>query len=180
MANNCCYSMKIVGHNKQDIDEFISMLQYHHKDGKYFARIFEAYVSNIYEENEDRFVASVDGDCAWSVYSCMCAGPFTYYDRNCEKDNEITNLAIETKRLNLIVEIFSEEPGIGFAEHIIFDNGTEVLMEEEDYGEYYNDENLSIEEFEEENGLHLTEKQKEKLIEEQYVCIGGYDMEFTI
>ena len=179
MANKCYYNMKIVGATQEAVDEFIQMLDYSHPDGKFFARIFEAYPYTSYEENGN-YVTQVTGDCAWSVYSCMCGGAFTYYDDNAKTTEKITNLAIETKRLGLKVEIFSQEPGIGFAEHIIFDNGHQILSEETDYSEYYNYDDLTLEEFEQEYGVTLTEEQKCQLADEDYIAVGGYDEVFTI
>lgn len=173
--------MKVVAERPEDLDEFLSMMNYTHPEGRYFSRIFEAYPWDRHEEN-GKYVMCISGDCAWSVYSCMCGGAFTYYDDNSTKGNvEVTNLAIETKRLNLKVEIFSQEPGIGFAEHIIFDNGCQLLSDEADLVEYWNDEGLSVEEFEKANKLHLTNDQQEELIMNGYVIIGGYSSEeFTI
>lgn len=179
MANNCGYDMKVVAERPEDLDEFLSMMTYSHPEEKYFARIFEAYPYNEHEE-DGKYVMYISGDCAWSVYSCMCSGPFTYYDDNAKNGSKITNLAIETKRLKLKVEIFSEEPGVGFAEHIIFDNGKQLLMEETDLAEYWNNDELPVEEFEAEYNLELTEEQKDLLIENGYVTVGGYDIGFTI
>lgn len=179
MANNCAYNMKVVGNRKEDVDEFLSMMDYSHPEGKFFARIFEAYPYNFKEEN-GKYAMFIAGDCAWSVYSCMCGGIFTYYTDNQKNDNQITNLAIETKRLNLKVEIYSQEPGVGFAEHIIYDNGECVEMEETDFEEYWDLDNMTIEEFEQEHGITLSMEQIYTLETDGYIAIGGYDEVFTI
>lgn len=179
MANNCGYNMKVVGDSEANVNEFCQILSYQHPDDRYFSRIFEAYVYRT-EHINNQYIAYISGDCAWSVYSCMCAGPFTYYTDRDIDNLSVTNLALETKRLHLVVEIYSEEPGVGFAEHIIYDNGEEIEMEERDFSEYWLDDFESAEEFEDEYDLTLTPQQKEHLLKEGYITIGGYDEVFTI
>lgn len=178
MANNCMYTMKVIGNREEDIDEFVNMLNYEY-EGRRFARIFSAdsYEKN-YEEETHRWSVKIVGDCAWSVYSCMCSGIGTYYGDG--TTSELTNLEIETHRLGLTVEIYSQEPGIGFAEHYIYDNGTCLVSDEEDYQEYWNDEFDTAQEFMEEYGLDLPEEKIKQLEEEGYVSIGGFDEVFTI
>lgn len=178
MANNCFYDMKIVGTSKENVDEFISMLTYDNQE-RYFARIFSA---DVYEETEidGKYTAKVSGDCAWSVYSCMCDGVFTYYDKG--RDEHLTCLAVETERLDLSVEIFSEEPGVGFAEHYLYKNGDCIIEDEVELAEYWWDQGESLEEFLDANGLNdLDEEQLRFLETEGYITIGGYGrIEFSI
>lgn len=65
----------------------------------------------------------VFGDCAWSVYCCMCEGSYTYYTDSHESDPKLTCLREATEELQLEVEIKSEEPGMGFWEHFHYKNG---------------------------------------------------------
>lgn len=178
MANNCFYDMKIVGDTKEAVDEFVGMLTYENQD-RYFARIFDA---DVYERTEinGKYTAKVSGDCAWSVHSCMCDGMFTYYDKG--RDDKLTCLSVETERLGLTVEIYSEEPGVGFAEHYIYQNGDCLLEDEVDLAEYWWDDGSSLEEFLDEYGLNdLNDEQLNQLKEEGYIVIGGYGkIEFSI
>ena len=178
MANNCVYNLKVIGDTKKSVEEFIQMMTYSHPSGRYFARFFSADPEPI-EENNGRYSTKVFGDCAWSVYSCMCDGPSTYY-----RDlpgGELTCLQIETRRLGLTVEVFSEEPGIGFAEHYIFHKGKWLVNEERDFHEYWLDDDFdSIDDFMKEYELDLSPEQIEFLEENGYVQIGGFDQKFII
>lgn len=177
MTNNCLYTMKVIGNSEKDIDTFVGMLTYENME-KYFSRIFSADPYDKVCEN-NRWSVMVAGDCAWSVYSCMCDGDYTYYTSR--GDTHLTNLAEATEELGLVVEIFSQEPGIGFAEHYIYDNGECLVSAEEDYQEYWNDGEFdTAQEFMEEYDLDLSEEQIRQLEEEGYVSIGGFDEVFTI
>lgn len=176
MANNCIYTMKVIGNSREDVNAFVDMMTYENKE-RYFARIFSADPYDE-EEKDGRYSVMIAGDCAWSVYSCMCSGPWSYYGQG--NNSDLTNLEIETKRLGLTVEIYSQEPGIGFAEHFIYDNGNCLVGEETDFSEYWNDEFETTEEFMEEYGLDLTPTQCDELEENGYVTIGGFDEVFTI
>ena len=179
MANNCLYTMKIIGNSKENVDKFVGMLTYENKD-KYFARIFSADPYDA-EEKNGRYSIKVAGDCAWSVHGCMCGGPWSYYEARSATDEHLTNLHWATGELGLTVEIFSQEPGIGFAEHYIYDNGKCLVEEETDFQEYWDDGEFdSIEDFMDEYGLDLPPEKIRQLEEEGYVTIGGFDEVFTI
>ena len=175
MANNCLYTMKVIGDSKENVDAFVAMLTYENQE-RYFARIFSA---DPYDEEEKngRYSVMVAGDCAWSVHSCMCSGPWSYYSQG--NNGDLTNLEIETERLGLTVEIFSQEPGVGFAEHYIYDKGKCLVEDEVEFAEYWYD-NDSLDDFAEEYGLELTPEQIRQIEEYGYLTIGGYDEVFTI
>ena len=179
MANNCFYEMKVVGDKKKNIEEFISLLNYTHPDGKCFARIFSADANPI-EEKDGKYSVLISGDCAWSVATCMTNNFMSYSSE--DKSGKLTNLAEATKKLMLMVEIFSEEIGIGFAEHIIYSNGICIVDEVEDYNEvwYDSDEYGTVEEYIEAEDLTLTPEQIQDLKDGEYVSIGGFDKTFTI
>lgn len=124
MANNCYYNMKIIG-KKDNIKEFLSRVKGEYKEGKSFGRFFEA---DIYEEGfspkHNLPYVRVCGDCAWSVLSCI------------EFDVDKDLMPKTTKELKLIVEIWSEEPELGFQEHFIFDKGKKIASEEKDFRRY--------------------------------------------
>jgi hypothetical protein len=130
MPNYCDYEMKIRG-SKSAIQRVVDCLKanYNYSEGKpehkHFFRVFEAEVSELVKvDGEDNYEALIWGYCAWSVYSCMCKGEHTYYD-SLEKDYPDlfmgTNLEEQSK--DCTIEVFSEEEGIGFSEHYLFENG---------------------------------------------------------
>ena len=129
MPNYCNYEMKIKG-SKKAINRVLSCLKadYNYTEGKpshkHFFRVFGAYEDSM-ERNEDgTYTLFVYGDCAWSIYSCMCSGEYTYYNSLKESHHDIfmgTTLLEQSK--NCEIEVFSEEEGCGFSEHYIYRNG---------------------------------------------------------
>lgn len=100
---------------------------------RHMFRVFEAYVDRDLDEANASYIT---GYCAWSVYSCMFKGDYTYYDRFIKENynNKYigfkgTTLPDESKNLNLKIEVYSEESGCAFMEHFLIDNG-EILIED--------------------------------------------------
>lgn len=127
MANNCWYNMKLVG-NKEDCLEWLERMCDYEKP-KHFFRIFSA---EVYEEymDEDTYVCFISGDCAWSIEVC-CRGSEWGYSGGRDL------FAENTAELHLKMEVWSEEPGIGFQEHYIYDNGDCVEEACLDYNKFY-------------------------------------------
>lgn len=162
MPNYCNYSMRVVG-RPEDVDFFIRELNqdYDYAYGvcsdmpvgmRHFCRVFEANerTSSIFREKIDKNndvllkCSHIDGDCAWSVASCMMGGPCSYYNDlkiRYGNNSKATTLRFESARLNLIIELYSEEPGCCFSEHIMFVNGEGIINDCVDYYERWYDEN---------------------------------------
>ena len=150
MPNYCDYKMRIIGRT-ENVKELIKILQCTDYLNIHFYRIFEA-SDYDYEKYGLLTSARVDGYCAWSVFCCMLPGAFSYYDETRlpdgvyanEKDKKQiesgSNLLIETKRLNLTVEIWSFESGMCFSEHIIVSNGIMIRNKCLDFYDIYIDE----------------------------------------
>ena len=126
MANICEFDMMVRG-KPEGVDTFYRYLTDYDNSPKYFARIFSAEIDSESVSVEGIKSAKIFGECAWSVYSCMCDGNFTYY--NDSTDQKLTCLRWVTKELNLEVEIRSTESGMGFWEHIHYKDG-ECLCED--------------------------------------------------
>ena len=136
MPNYCDYEMKIKG-SKNAIKRVLDCLNadYNYGEGKpshqHFFRVFQAEETRPIKRNEDgTYTQYVYGYCAWSVSSCMLDGGFSYYQLVKKDHPEIfmgTTLTEQSKDCE--IEVFSEEPGMGFSEHYIFKNG-ECLCEE--------------------------------------------------
>ena len=127
MANCCDFEMVVRG-KSEDVEIFNKYLTDYDNSPKYFARIFSAeIVSDSVAEDGIRTV-KILGDCAWSVYSCMCEGKHTYYSDGYDKN--LTSLREATKELNLEVEVRSTESGLNFWEHYRYKDG-ECLCDEE-------------------------------------------------
>ena len=57
-------------------------------------KIYDAYI--IDESTMDNGYVTVQGQCAWSVKSCMLDGDGTYYNKYKDSQPNATNLLIET------------------------------------------------------------------------------------
>ncbi len=189
MPNYCTAKIVIKGY-KDNVDDFVKCLRADYNYGtmefshrKHFYRIFEVY--DLDEEiNGLEKTKNVEITCAWSVYSCMFDGPFTYYsdctmmpdkgdiiksympfnDRDdIDKVKEYaawhiihsTHIMAETKRLGLFVEIISEEPGMGFQEHYVINQSVLVKNEESDFAEYYIGDNETKKDWEDDYGFEI-------------------------
>lgn len=182
MPNYCYYSMCVKG-KKENIEEFAKVIQadYDYRTmnfshDRHMFRVFEAEMDEIEKINEDVYQAVFNGNCAWSVSSCMFDERHSYYERLKEKyPNEFrgTTLPIESKRLNLDIEVFSEEGGMCFQEHYIIRNGNVEVDECVDWEEYYIGEYDSKEEAEEDLEIEITDE--EWNCGEEYISRGGFD-----
>lgn len=132
MPNYCRFTMAVAGYHS-NVDAFINVLNYKDENHQMY-RVFEA---DVYDRVDINLwsKAYITGDCAWSVYVCMLPGFGTYFSDDFEytfksivNHKEIkfigTNCLLEAKRLNLTIEIYSEEPGMQFCEcYKILPNG---------------------------------------------------------
>lgn len=165
MPNYCSYRI-IVGGRKDNVDEFIRILQNDY-DKTHMYRVFEAIpqyedVYGLYKR------ADIVGDCAWSVEACMLSTPFSYYydDLKRHQNNQVvdiwnsrtretekyectmenfkgTNLLELADKLSLTIYCFSTEPGVGFCEEYrILPEGIKVIDREGSYNEYWLEENM--------------------------------------
>lgn len=130
MPNYCNYEMKIRG-SKNAIQRVVDCLKadYNYTIGKpehkHFFRVFQAEVSDFVKvDDKDTYEVFIWGDCAWSVYSCMCKGEHTYYNSLKESYPDIfMGTTLEEQSKDCIIEVFSEEEGMEFSEHYLFENG---------------------------------------------------------
>lgn len=118
------------------------------------------------------YYAYVDGDCKWSVQSAIL-------DKG--------KLQAIIKKYKLDVEIYSEEPGIGFMEHYMWEYGEMTLDETADFLLWHIDDLVDEEDLEiflandlvgrakitKENYLSFAD-------DDGYIKIGGYDYIWTI
>ena len=156
MPNYCDYGMLVRGH-KDNVEEFIRIIQadynYYTNEfthNRHFFRVFEANVEDNHIVYGLERTVKIYGYCAWSVYSCMFPGPFTYYGDTVDRNSPLhdssktmiygTHILQESKRLHLDIEIFSEEPGMCFQEHYYISNGNIMQNEEYPLHEYWLDE----------------------------------------
>lgn len=154
MANNCFYTMKVVAKNENAINRLLSVMRY--EDNEFFIyRCNSAYLTSMHKEGEF-FVGMVGGDVAWSCYRWitdnenknekLCTGYITGKGGirvSQYGPAHYAPLTVVCRNLNIGIEIFSQEAGIGFQEHYIIDHrGAVVVNEEENWlQDWWDDDN---------------------------------------
>lgn len=127
MANFCGYDMRIAG-PVPAVQELVEMLQ-HKNPPHVLGRVFSFDLDESLTEKDplggDFISVQGFGDCANSVHTSMCIG--SGYDHILED---------ETKRLGLVVEVYSSDPDNFFQEHLLFDKGFTEIDETVHYEEY--------------------------------------------
>lgn len=70
------------------------------------------------------------GECAWSCAVCMFEGEFSYCSEEEDKERFAITLPKACAELGVEVELFSNEPGMAFAEHYRIDSEGKILCDE--------------------------------------------------
>lgn len=155
MPNICLGNIMVKGY-KNNVDEFTKIIQADYDYNKmefshipHFFRVFEAIPCSEVLNGVNKTVNYLI-ECAWSIDACMMNNNSSYYS-TCKKDfNEFygTYLQEVAKNLNLLIEVYSEEPGMGFNEHYLFNNqGIQLIddcvsMMEYDLNDYESSEDF--------------------------------------
>lgn len=180
MPNYCSYLMCVKG-KKENIKEFIKVIKADYNYGamefsfdRHMFRVFAADYDEIEQIGENAYQVLINGYCAWSVSSCMLDSLHSYYASCKEKYKENfrgTTLPIESKRLNLDIEVFSEESGMCFQEHYIIRNGIMEVDDCVDWNEYFLEEYETKEEAEKDLGIVITDDEWNN---EEVISRGGF------
>ncbi|QIK57027.1 hypothetical protein G7059_03755 [Erysipelothrix sp. HDW6A] len=142
MPNLCFFNMQVKGKPKdlKTVNEILNA-DYNYENNKLIScsaekHIFRTWdIESSFDENLE-----VSGHCAWSVYSCMMEGPYTYYNQLKTFENfKGTTLVEISQTYNVDIEVYSEEPGMCFQEHYLIRNGVVEVDEETPYYENYNE-----------------------------------------
>lgn len=182
MPNYCNYSMCVVG-AKENIEKFIKVINSGYNYGtmefdydRHLFRVFEAVNDEIEERYDGRFQTTINGYCAWSVSSCMLEdGYYRSVKKNYPDNFRGTTLDIESKNLDLDIEVFSEESGMCFQEHYIIKNGEVVCDECVDWEEVWIDDYKTKEEAEEDLDMKITDEEWVAGLEEGCFTRGGFE-----
>lgn len=151
MANICYVEGKVWSKSKNKIHSFLTWL------GKY--KMFQVEETGKIEKLEEGFYSQTfAGDCKWSIASSI-NNPF-------DKKGDLTS-----KTHDIIVELWSQEPGCGFEEHIVVINGYTDTDECKNWTEYCADEYKNIDELNEEFNTNFTE---DDIDEYGYCHTGGF------
>lgn len=133
MFNECYFSIKTRG-AKDNVQEFEEMLEHscdeeNKHNGPYLAGLYE--ISDDFQHQyctKDTLVSELYGSCNTSAYVSMCDGELTLYDDLKDEDENITCLRKESERLNLRIQVSSEEPNAEFCEYIEYNNGEKIQV----------------------------------------------------
>ena len=173
MANICSFSMMVRGEH-ENIEKFYNAMS---QNGNiYMGRGAEAEI-----KYNDENCAQIDGWCKWSVQSAMIDNAISMrtepniwaFSTREKEELEFITLLEATERWNLVMEVYSEEPGCEFQEHYVFDNGTILCDECVEYHEYWICEYDTKEEAEEELGITITDDEWKY---EDVIKDGGFDV----
>ena len=172
MANICSFSMMVVG-KKSNRDKFVDALKL--KGTEWMGRGADIKIS---EENDGSCVIS--GWCKWSVASALINNAESMRKNPdkwillSDKRSELTFITLPeaSKKYNLDVEVFSEEPGCCFSEHYLIKKGTFEIEECVNYYEYCLCDYETKEEAEAEIGFSISDKDWNS---KDYITSGGYE-----
>jgi hypothetical protein len=144
-------------------------------------RVFEAESDEIVEREDGRFQVNINGYCAWSVRSCMFEdGYYRDLKKDYPKEFRGTTLRIESARLGIDIEVYSEESGMCFQEHYVIIEGKLVCDESVDWEEVWVEDYKTKEEAEEDLDMKITDDEWVTGLEEGYFTRGGFDWDFEI
>lgn len=155
MANDCCFDVKIKGPEDKvhKLEDWLSA-SYNYNEGqtsctirRYLGngehidepcehhigyRIFDFSLCDEGNCDDGSYLLYGFGTCAWSCKTCMFGGPGTYYGdiENKKQERYSITLPDACKELGVAIEIYSDEPGVGFAEHYYINNQGEVIIDE--------------------------------------------------
>lgn len=159
MANSCYFSMRVTG-NKAACEEFREVL-----NCGIDREFYGVYETELTFENsaENRYFMEFNGECAWSVLSTMMQ----------EHEFPYTTLENESRRLNLMIEVYSTEAGQQIAEHILYSDGACMENKTVDYSEFYWDK-FDYPTIEELNAKYKTSFSESDFDMDDYHIEGGF------
>ncbi|MCY7865965.1 hypothetical protein P8918_12930 [Bacillus spizizenii] len=206
MPNYCNYSMKVTGNPEAIREFIEVIQREDRKSGRYLCRIFEAEVLNEETIPEGFVEIAGDCawsvySCMMEGPNTYSKDDFAEFNKNkqeiesLKKSNNLamkinyafeqekiesemlpSSLIRESRLLNLTIEVFSNEYGIGFQEHIVIENGDIVVDDCKDAQEYDTTEFETVEKFNKEYDLNISTEEFES---NEYIIIGGFgDWEF--
>lgn len=132
MANLCCYDLYATG-TKENLGKFARMMEWKAKPSIHSSMYESDMFSEPMEEVPEGYRQHFSAATRWSVEHGMMSK---------EDDDECVTLQTAAKMLGLSMEIWSEESGCCFSEHITIRDDGGYDIECEDYYEAYTDDLL--------------------------------------
>lgn len=167
---NCCITNIVVRGRKECVEQFDKILHagYNYNtmefpDGPHFHRVRDI-DRGLYQEYGLMAMQDYIVDCAWSAELCLMNTPDSYYDKRVQQEqkegipNHSTNIVDVSAQYGLDIELWSQEAGCEFEEHILVKHGEVIENECYDYHDYYIEEYDTYDEFIEDNKPYISEE----------------------
>lgn len=175
MANNCSFEIHIKG-ERSSCEYWVELMR-GTAIANNFCRIFHVDVIDVSGDDDDCTMI-LCGDCAWSLETCCRESGYAGEDL----------FALHTSELCLIMEAYSEEPGVGFMEHYIYNNGECFTDECVDYMEWFWDRDcyttyddfMEALGYERKNGEFQNVPKEEDFDADGFYRVGGLEWNFSI
>lgn len=185
MANDCEYTARVFGRNRETVEQFVAAMKYRDlENGYYMCRIFEAECGEdcIWRTDDGIWVAEVTGYCAWSVGGCMIdtgygdwrgmdyGEPKFHVWRDDDGGIRYSNIGVTAsmlcRALGVAFEVFSEEPGCEFQEHYAVSPNGDIFISEcahwEEGTDYYDESGKLLTEAEAAKDYAYCERNEDK------------------
>ncbi len=187
MPNWCKYEICVVSKDKASIERFGRIL--HYEDNEYYLyRVLEANTDEAIIEENGYYYQTILGHVAWSAGNW-----FRPDDERKPSENGAVFITLTelTKKLSIAVEIFSEESGCCFAEHIACNDGIITINEYTPYTSLYAEDKRQYDfmlKFVDKDFANLPKEERDKIIANRdkintkmglIVEIGGYYQDFS-
>lgn len=138
MANNCDFTIRAVGKTKESVEKLLDVLQYKNPEMCLY-RVFSAEKTKEgAEQDGDLWLLDIVGDVAWACSMWLHA---TDTGRPYAGTSKLAVLPEICKSLGIGVEIWAEEPGVGFEQHILVNHEGEIVADESEDMSYVCDDN---------------------------------------
>ena len=122
MANCCWFSMKAVSDSKDSLERLRSIMKY--EDSEFFLyRLFSCDDDDEVSESSETpglFEILIYGDVAWGASPWV--NDLEDTEKKASNGAHYTNLQRVCSALNVSVEVWTQEDGVGFQEHILVNN----------------------------------------------------------
>lgn len=150
MANVCDFSMKVVG-EKPNVDQFVSALE---QKGKFYMGR-----GGLITFKDDFDGGSIlEGEVKWSLASSLIedaismrnqkeTGKGMWMNDGFIDNHEFITLPEASELFGIDVEVYSTEPGLEFAEHILVKKGVTIIDDSVPYQEIWFGEYMNYAEF---------------------------------
>ena len=136
MANNCDFTIRAVGKTKESVEKLLDVLRYKNPEMCLY-RVFSAdKTTEGAKQDGDLWMLDLIGDVAWSctmwLHTTDTGHPYA--------GSKLAVLPEICKALEIGVEIWAEEPGVGFEQHIIVNHEGEIVFDDSEDMSYVQDE----------------------------------------